>query len=88
MIFCQQVLMFSSFFQFVDHLEQSRTRILDAWSMILTFEVIAPFFLTNCENRTKRYCYLIDSLAITLGKGTFLSKNEYSYKSMLKSAKN
>ena len=74
MMFCQQVLMLSSFFQFVDHLEQSRTRILDAWCMIVTFEVIAPFFLTKCENRTKRYCSLIDSLAITLGKGTFCQK--------------
>ena len=53
MIFCQQVLMFSSFFQFVDHLEQSRTRILGAWSMILTFEVIASFFLQIVKTELK-----------------------------------
>ena len=51
----QQTMILSPFFQFMVDLQQSRMRIVDAWSMILTFEVIVPFYLTKSEDRAKRY---------------------------------
>ena len=35
--------------------------ILDAWSMILTFEVTVPSYCTKSEDRTKRYKCLVYS---------------------------
>ena len=66
--------MSSLFFQFIDDLQECRTRISGAWSMIFTFEIIiAPFYLTKSENRTKGsltqfsyYCWV---------KSLFFSKN-------------
>ena len=55
MTFCQQIMMLSSFFQFNDDFQQSRMRILDAWSLILTVEVTVPFYHTKCEDKAKRY---------------------------------
>ena len=49
----QQTMMLSPFFQFMVDLQQSKMRIVDAWSMILTFEVIVPFYLTKSEDRAK-----------------------------------
>ena len=56
---CHQIMMLSPFFQFIDDLQQSIMRILDAWSMILTFEVTVPSYLTKSEDRTKRYKCLV-----------------------------
>ena len=47
--------MLSPFFQFMADLQQFRMRIVDAWSMILTFEVTVPFYLTKSEDRAERY---------------------------------
>ena len=41
------------FFQFMDDLEQSGSRIPDAWSINLTFAFITTFYLTKAETRTK-----------------------------------
>ena len=36
------------------NLEQSGSRIPDAWSLVLTFSLILNFYLTKTENRTKK----------------------------------
>ena len=41
------------FVQFMVNLEQSGSRIYDAWSLKLTFSLIVTFHLTKTENRTK-----------------------------------
>ena len=61
MIKSYQQTMLSPFFQFMADLQQSRMRIVDAWSMILTFEVTVPFYLTKSEDRAKRYKSLAHS---------------------------
>ena len=58
---CHQIMMLSPFFQFIDDLQQSIMTILDAWSMILTFEVTVPSYRTKSEDRTKRYKCLVYS---------------------------
>ena len=66
----QQTMMLSPFFQFMVDLQQSRMRIVDAWSMILTFEVIVPFYLTKSEDRAKRYkCLAYSYQTLYGGKG-------------------
>ena len=51
-------------FQFMVNLEQSPSRILDTWSVKLTFLLIVTMYLTKTENRTKKsqtqfsyYCF-------------------------------
>ena len=66
---CKEIMMLSSFFQFIDDLQQSRMRILDAWSMIVTCEVIVPFYLTKIEDRVKRYRCLPYSYEALDGEG-------------------
>ena len=41
----------------------------DAWSVILTFSIIATFYLTKTENRTKKSLTQL-SYYIALSKGT------------------
>ena len=48
---CQKTVTSLSFFQFMANLEQSGSRILDAWSVKITFSL--TFYLTKTENRTK-----------------------------------
>ena len=44
---CQQIMMSSSFFRLMVDLEQSGTWILDPWSMILKFSLIATFYFAK-----------------------------------------
>ena len=50
-------------FHFMANLEQSGSRIPDAWSVNLMFSLIVTFYLTKTENRTKsltqlsHYCF-------------------------------
>ena len=45
----------SSICKFTVNLEQSGTRNLDTWPIILTTSLIAIFYLTKSENKTKKY---------------------------------
>ena len=42
-----------AFYPFMAHLQPSRSRIPDAWSIKLTFSSAMTFYLTKTENRTK-----------------------------------
>ena len=53
-----------SFFQFMTNVEQSRSRIPDAWSVKFTFSLIVTFYLSETENIIKKsltelsnYCF-------------------------------
>ena len=53
-----------SFFQFMTNVEQSRSRIPDAWSVKFTFSLIVTFYLSKTENIIKKslaelsnYCF-------------------------------
>ena len=50
---CRQIMTWSTS-QLMADLEISGTRIPDAWSIILTFPLIAIFNFTKTENRTKK----------------------------------
>ena len=61
---CQQVLTSLLFFQFMATMEQSRSRILDVYSVKLTFSLEVTFYLTKTENRAEKsvtqllhYCF-------------------------------
>ena len=74
----QETMMLSTFFQFIVDMQQSRMRIVDAWSMILTFEVIVPFYLTKREDRAQRYKCLAYSCQ-TLHGGRSISSSASSW---------
>ena len=63
-----------SFFQFMANLEQSGSRILDAWSVILTFSLIAIFHRTEVEDRIKKI-YNTALILLIWVKVPFLSRN-------------
>ena len=50
---CRKIVTSFPLFQFIDNLEQSRSRIVDAWSAKLTFSLIVTLSLTKNKNRTK-----------------------------------
>ena len=52
---CQQIVTSFSFFRFMVNLEQSASRIPEVWSVKLIFSLIAIFYLTKTENKTKKY---------------------------------
>ena len=52
-------------------LEPSRSHILDAWSVILIFSLIATFYITKTENRTKKSLAQLSSLS----KDTIFAKS-------------
>ena len=54
MTLCWQIVMPLSFFRFMVNLEQSGSRIPDAQSVKLRFSIIATFYRTKTENRTKK----------------------------------
>ena len=86
--FCQQIMMSSLVLQFIDDLQQSITRSLDAWSMILTFEVIVlivPFYLTKIEDRAKRCRYLAYSYQDLDGGGRGIFSSPPLQNELLKS---
>ena len=53
MTLCQQIMISSSFFQFMVDLEQSGTGIPNAWSMILILLLVATFFLRKVKMQLK-----------------------------------
>ena len=50
---CHQILTSLPFSQFKDNLEQSETRITDAWSVKFIFSLTVTFYFTKAENRPK-----------------------------------
>ena len=60
---CWKIITSFSFFQYMANLEQSGSRIPNAWSVKLTFWLAVTFYLTKTENRTKKprtqfsHCY-------------------------------
>ena len=52
-------------------LEPFRSHILDAWYVILIFSLIATFYITKTENRTKKSLAQLSSLS----KDTIFAKN-------------
>ena len=67
----QQIVTSLSFFRFKTNLEQSRSRIPDAWSVKLIFSLTVTFYLINTENRTKKsvtqlsyYCTIFEKKLI------------------------
>ena len=65
----RQVVTSLSFFGFMVNLEQSGSRIPDAWSVLLTFTLTVTFYLTTTENRTRKSLTQL-SYYCTKGKGT------------------
>ena len=63
-----------SFFQFMSNLEQLESRILKAWSVILTFSLIVTFYLTKTEITTKIFLIHLSHLLVSI-KVLFLPKN-------------
>ena len=57
----------SLIFSFMADLELSRSQIPDAWSVILSFSLIATFYFTKTENKNKE--------PISLSKSTIFAKN-------------
>ena len=51
---CRQIKTSLTFFQFKANLEQTGRLTPVAWSVKLTFLLIAPFYLTKAENITKK----------------------------------
>ena len=61
---CQKIVTSLLFFGFMANLKQSGSRILDTYSVKLTFSLRKLFYLTKTENRTKKsltqfshYCF-------------------------------
>ena len=52
---CQQILMSFSIFRFLANLQQSGSRIPDAWPRKITFLLIITFYFTKTESRTKKF---------------------------------
>ena len=72
MVSCWEIATSLSFFRFMTNLERSGSRILDEWSVKLTFSFIVTFYLTKTENRTKKS---LTALTLMLWvKVLFLSK--------------
>ena len=59
-----------SIFQFMTNLEQSGSRVPEAWSLKLTFSLTVTFWLTKTENRAKKSL----THTIALSKGTIFAK--------------
>ena len=55
MALCRQIAASLLFFQFMANLEQTGSRIPDAYSAKLTFSLTVTFYLTKTENRTKKF---------------------------------
>ena len=77
---CRQILTSLSIFGSMASLEQSRSRIPDAWSVKLTFLVTVTFYLTKAENRTKIspsqfFILLLWVKVLFLPKMLFFAKN-------------
>ena len=68
MAWCQQIMTLLSFFRLMSCLEESTSRILDAWCVILTFSLTVIFYLI------KKKKIEIRSHTIALGKGTAFAK--------------
>ena len=62
-----QTMMSSLIFSFMADLELSGSQIPDAWSVILSFSLIATFYFTKTENKNKE--------PISLSKSTIFAKN-------------
>ena len=54
MTLCQQIVTSLSFFQFMVNLEQSRSQILDTWSVKFILSWIVSIYLTKTKNSTKK----------------------------------
>ena len=77
MMLCQQIMMSSSFFWLMVDLEQSGTWILDPWSMILKFSLIATFYFAKkvkIELKNLYHSSHTTALSIQL---LFLQKNDF-----------
>ena len=58
------------------NLEKSGSKILDAWSVKLTFSLTVTFYITKTENRTKNLYH--SSHTIALSNGTiFAQKSQF-----------
>ena len=78
---CQQIMTSLSFFQFVTNLEQSRNRIREAWSIILSCSLMKTFYLTTEANKDKKFfrgnphCIALEKDGIFTSKRFFRGKN-------------
>ena len=82
---CQQVVMSLSFIKFLDNLEQSGSRISDAYSVKLIFSLKVTFYLTKTGSRTKKS--LAQLSIIALNKSTIFAKIAIFLQKMLTLAK-
>ena len=71
----RQIVTSLSIFLFKENLEQSRNRILEAWSVKLILSLIITVYLSKTENRTKNF---LTQLLIWV-KVLFLTKNADSF---------
>ena len=74
---CKQIAM--SFFSFMANFQQSRSRILDAYSVKLIFLLTVTFYLRKTENRTKN--------SLTQPSHYFFEERYYIWKQILTSRK-
>ena len=51
---CKQIVVSLSFFRFMANLEQSKSRIQNAWSANLKFSLTVTLYFKKTENRTKK----------------------------------
>ena len=73
---CQQIMTSLLFFQFMANLEQSRSRIREAWSIILSYSLMKTFYLTTDANKDKNF--LEETLIVLLWKKMeFLPQNHF-----------
>ena len=54
MMSCRQIVTSLSFFRFMVNFQPSESRILNAWSIKLTFSLTITFYLGKPKNRTKK----------------------------------
>ena len=69
---CQQIVMSLLFFQFMANLEQSGSRIPDAWSVKVAFLLTAIFYFKNWKTELENL--KCSSPTIAFSKGTIIDK--------------
>ena len=89
---CYRITTSWSFLKFITNLEQSKNRILHAWSIIFKFSLITIFYLTKAENRTKIYYtqllrYWLWVKVVFLPKNADILQKKHAYISKAKKMK-
>ena len=68
-----------SFLRFMANLEQSASRIPNAWLIYLSYSLITTFYLTNPENRIKKSLIQPSLILLLWKKLLFLPKKHWPF---------